>query len=412
MNSTAQEATIFNQSSTRPDIEVMRERVIGLRQTIAASSSKTESARRVLDENMIALRDIGYFNIVKPLSWGGYGYNFSALVDLNMELAKACASTAWVGGLLAAHQWLVASFPEAAQDDVWRAGPDSLVCGSYAPASKAAAVSDGFLISGHWSFTSGCDNAQWAVCGAVLPEDADASEVAGGPAFLLVPATDYVILDNWNVTGLAGTGSKTLVLDKVFVPKHRALRFSDATTGQTPGARLHADHSSLRIPMLCNIPSCLASVAVGAALGALEEYICRVGTRVTRGAVVGANHRMAEFPTIQLRVAEAAACTDVARRLLISDLQALEQAADDGREISIEKRVISRRGQAFSVRMAIRAAELLNASTGGQGLELSDPIQRVWRDTNAVGRHISMNWDAVGTMYGQMALGMAPKGQY
>jgi resorcinol 4-hydroxylase (FADH2) len=29
-----------------------------------------------------------------------------------------------------------------------------------------------------------------------------------------------------------------------------------------------------------------------------------------------------------------------------------------------------------------------------------------------VGRHISMNWDAVGTMYGQMALGLEPKGQY
>jgi NAD(P)-dependent dehydrogenase (short-subunit alcohol dehydrogenase family) len=34
------------------------------------------------------------------------------------------------------------------------------------------------------------------------------------------------------------------------------------------------------------------------------------------------------------------------------------------------------------------------------------------RDANAVGRHISMNWDAVGTMYGQMALGLEPRGQY
>jgi len=43
---------------------------------------------------------------------------------------------------------------------------------------------------------------------------------------------------------------------------------------------------------------------------------------------------------------------------------------------------------------------------------MANPVQRAWRDANAVGRHISMNWDAVGTMYGQMALGLEPKGQY
>lgn len=83
-----------------------------------------------------------------------------------------------------------------------------------------------------------------------------------------------------------------------------------------------------------------------------------------------------------------------------------------GESVSVEERIHSRRGQAFAVSLAIRATEALNASTGGQGLDLSHPVQRAWRDANAVGRHISMNWDTVGTMYGQMALGLDPKGQY
>jgi alkylation response protein AidB-like acyl-CoA dehydrogenase len=83
-----------------------------------------------------------------------------------------------------------------------------------------------------------------------------------------------------------------------------------------------------------------------------------------------------------------------------------------GREITVEDRITCRRGQAFAVSLAIRASEALNASTGGLGLDLENPVQRAWRDANAVGRHISMNWDAVGTMYGQMALGLEPKGQY
>jgi resorcinol 4-hydroxylase (FADH2) len=83
-----------------------------------------------------------------------------------------------------------------------------------------------------------------------------------------------------------------------------------------------------------------------------------------------------------------------------------------GELISQEQRITSRRGQAFAVSLALRAAEALNASTGGQGLDLANPVQRAWRDVNAVGRHISMNWDAVGTMYGQLALGLEPRGQY
>jgi hypothetical protein len=45
-------------------------------------------------------------------------------------------------------------------------------------------------------------------------------------------------------------------------------------------------------------------------------------------------------------------------------------------------------------------------------LQLSNPVQRAWRDANAVARHVSLNWDAVGTMYGQHVFGLEPCGQY
>jgi alkylation response protein AidB-like acyl-CoA dehydrogenase len=190
------------------------------------------------------------------------------------------------------------------------------------------------------------------------------------------------------------------------------LSFAETTSGRTPGAALYADNPAFSIPMLCNIPSCLASTAVGAAAGALDDYLERTSTRVTRGAVAGHNNRMAEFPTIQLRVAEAAASTDAARDLLLRDLRHRATTVRDGQDVTVEDRIVSRRGQAFAVSLSLRAVEALNASTGGAGLDLSNPVQRAWRDVNAVGRHISMNWDAVGTMYGQMALGLPPQGQY
>ena len=394
----------------RPSLDDLRMRVASVCPQIKARAYTTEKSGRVPAENMQALRQIGYFDIVKPRAFGGYEYDFDVLVDLNIELAKACASTAWVGGLLSAHQWLIASFSEQAQRDVWDSNPDALACGSYAPTNKAVAADGGYVLTGRWSFASGCDNTQWSLCAALLPSRTEADRFT--PAFMLVPASDYLIDDNWNVVGLSGTGSKTLQLKDVFVPEHRILTFLESTSGKTPGAALYSENPGFSIPMLCNIPSCLASTAVGTAAGAMEDYLEVTSKRVTRGAVAGSNNRMAEFPTIQLRVAEAAASIDAAREILLRDLRERASAVRADKPVSIEDRIVSRRGQAFAVSLAIRASEALNASTGGLGLDLANPVQRAWRDANAVGRHISMNWDAVGTMYGQLALGLTPQGQY
>ncbi|MBI5320561.1 flavin-dependent monooxygenase [Bradyrhizobium sp.] len=410
MATSAQRKRHAIEAPSRPDVAELKSRLASLRPQIEARALATERACRVPAENIAALRAIGYFDIVKPARFGGYEHDFDVLVDLNIELAKSCASTAWVAGLLAAHQWLIAGFPEAAQRDVWDDNPDAVACGSYAPAAKAVSADGGWRLTGRWAFASGCDNAQWSLCAALLPSEADETKLV--PAFLLVKATDYSIDDTWNVVGLAGTGSKTLVLDDVFVPAHRILGFAETTSGQTPGASIYAGNPAFSIPMLCNIPSCLASIAVGAAAGALDDYLARTSKRVTRGAVAGSNNRMAEFPTIQLRVAEAAASVDAARHTLLRDLADRAGTVRAGIEVSVEDRITSRRGQAFSVGLAIRAVEALNASTGGLGLDLANPVQRAWRDANAVGRHISMNWDAVGTMYGQMVLGLTPQGQY
>ena len=389
--------------------DTLKTRVAGLLASFQKSALATEQARRVPADHIAALRDIGYFDVVKPAEYGGKPRPFVDLVEATIDLSAACAATGWVAGLLSAHQWLLAMFPKQAQDEVWNESPNALLCGSYAPTSMAEAVNGGYRLNGRWAFASGCDNAQWALCAAVLPAQGERKPV---PAFLLVPASQYTIDDTWHVVGLAGTGSKTLVLNNVVVPEHRVLTFPDSVSGRTPGARVYRGQGLFNMPLLTGIASCLAGTAVGAAQGALDSYVESISHRVTRGAVAGGNSRMAEFPTIQLRITEAAASVDAAREILLRDVVHAETLAGSGEPSPVDARMLSRRGQAFSVNLALRAVEALNASTGGLGLNLDNPVQRAWRDANAVGRHISMNWDAVGTMVGQHMLGLEPKGQY
>jgi alkylation response protein AidB-like acyl-CoA dehydrogenase len=134
--------------------------------------------------------------------------------------------------------------------------------------------------------------------------------------------------------------------------------------------------------------------------------------RATRGAVAGGNRRMTELAAIQSRVAEASGCIDAARLMLFRDLAETCGMAARGEPTALDTRLRNRLDHAFCTRLLVQAVDALFFGSGGQGIFLDVPLQRVWRDAHAAASHISLNWDAVSTMYGQYVLGLEPKGQY
>jgi alkylation response protein AidB-like acyl-CoA dehydrogenase len=377
---------------------------------LRARAQRTEQERRVSEETTRAFHDAGFFKLMQPARYGGYEYGFTAFIDVVSELARGCTSSSWGCSLGAIHQWLVGTFPEEAQDDVWRNDPSAIVCGSYAPATMAEKVDGGYLVQGRWLFASNVDNSQWALLGVQFPAEEKGAPPSAG--FLLAPRSEWAIEDNWHVAGQSGTGSKAVVIDKpIFIPQHRKLSFAEASSNCPPGSRVNTN-PIYRIPFLSAVPVCLVSPIIGTAQGAVDELIELAGTRVTRGAVAGAGNRLSEFFPVQSRLAEASASVDAARLLLYRDTAQVEQMAAEGRIISVEQRIRNRRDHAFAARLSRDAVEAVFASVGGAGLALDQPIQRMWRDANAISRHISLNWDAVSSMVGQYLLGLEPKGQY
>ena len=377
---------------------------------LAAGAVEVESARRVSADTIGSFRRAGFFKLMQPARYGGYEYGFTAFIDVISELGRGCTSSAWNCAIGAIHQWLIAGFPEAAQDDVWKESPDAFACVSYAPTGRTQVVQDGVLIDGRWQFVSNVDNSEWAILGVQFP--AQGSGAPPQPGFVLVPRAQWRIEDNWHVAGQAGTGSKTVVIDEpLFVPAYRRLMIAAAASGSSPGTAVNT-HPLYRIPMLSALPVCLVSPLLGAANGAVEEFVKLCGARVTRGAVGGGGNRLSDFFPVQSRVAEASALADAARLLIHRDTAEVEQLAMRGQPLSVDQRIRNRRDHAFAARLARDAVEAVFSAVGGSGLALSQPIQRMWRDSNAIVRHITLNWDAVSSMVGQHMLGITPKGQY
>ena len=121
---------------------------------------------------------------------------------------------------------------------------------------------------------------------------------------------------------------------------------------------------------------------------------------------------MAEFATIQSRIAEATGAIEAARLLMLDGLQAALAAAVAGTQGDRNLRLGNRLKQTFAARLLVQAVDALFQAAGGQGIFLDRPIQRAWRDIHAGAMHVSLTWDAVSTLYGQYVLGLEPKGQY
>jgi alkylation response protein AidB-like acyl-CoA dehydrogenase len=394
----------------RPAFETLVARAEAILPDVRARAQRTEEDRRVSAEITARFREADIFRLMQPARFGGYEYGFSEFIEMNRVTGRACASTSWCVSLGMVHQWFIGLFPLEAQEEVWRDDRDAIAAVSYAPAGKARAVPGGWMISGKWSWLSNVDNSRWYMLGTLFPPEQEGGKPVAG--FALVPATCARIVDDWHAVGLKGTGSKSIeIADEVFLPQHRRLTFAQASSSAAPGTSVNTN-PLYRIPFLACVPLCLTTPALGAAEGALHDFVEWASGRTTRGAIAGSGNAVAQFAQVQGRVGEAAACVDAAYLVVTRDTRDVEGKVARGEPVDIPTRVRNRRGHAYCAKMSAQAATLLFEATGGAGLMLDAPIQRAWRDTHAIARHISLNWDGVGSMYGQHLLGVELRGQY
>src|SRR5437660_8260604 len=139
----------------------MLEQARALIPRLAERAPAATAARQVPAETIAEYREAGILRILQPRRFGGMQGRFSLFSRIVEELTYGCASSAWVYAVLAEHQWIIAAYPEQAQEDVWGAAPEAVASSSLAPRAAARRVGGGWRLSGRYTFSSGCDFAQW-----------------------------------------------------------------------------------------------------------------------------------------------------------------------------------------------------------------------------------------------------------
>jgi 3-hydroxy-9,10-secoandrosta-1,3,5(10)-triene-9,17-dione monooxygenase len=363
-------------------------------------AARTEELRRLPPETEGDLHDAGLFRIVQPKRVGGSEFDYVALVDCADALGQGDASVAWNFANLASHHWMLGMFDKRAQDEVWDKDPDTLIASSFIfPAGRARKVEGGYALRGSWPFSSGVESCEWNMLGSVVSSDDEADGIEY--RIFLLNKRDYRIKDTWNAAGLRGTGSNDVSVEDAFVPEHMSVAVSDLAGGPTPGSATNPN-PLYSLPVFSLFPYVLSGVALGNAQACLDDYV-----EIARHRASTYNRAMlGDMQSTQIKIAEASAKIDAARLLMRTNCIAAMVDARRGHIPHMSAKTRLRRDGAFSVNLCTEAVSLLFAASGARSLFISGALQRQFRDAHAVNSHLAFNFDAAGTNYGRVALGL------
>ncbi|MGW1296293.1 acyl-CoA dehydrogenase family protein [Streptomyces sp. NPDC002533] len=364
---------------------------------------QAEEDRRLQDETVEALAGAGLFKLRVPKRYGGYESDTRTLVEVAAELGRADGAAAWTASVYWIPTFMACLFPDSVQDEVFST-PDVRICGTLSPSAFAAPAEGGIVVNGKWGFVSGAHHAHWQEIIAVQPTP-DGRHL---PVMALVPMSDLQIIDDWDTSGLRGTGSVSTVAQEVFVPQERVIPLPAILQGQY-ASELNAASPAYRVPLLPVAAASSVGTALGLARGALDAFLERLPGRTL---TYTAYETQAEAPLTHHQVAEAALKTDQAEfhAYRLADLVDAKGLA--GEEFTLEERARARADMGAVVRLAREAVAILASASGGSSIHRDVPIQRISRDIQAIGLHALMNPDTNNELYGRVLCGLEPNTLY
>jgi len=391
--------------STNIDAPTREQLVERVRQRVPALGRQADWAeqnRRLPDEWIEELADIGIFKLRIPQRFGGYEADTRTLIEVAGELARADGSLAWVTSVYWIPTWMAGLFPDEVQEEVF-ATDNVRVCGTLSPSAMATPVAGGIVVNGKWSFISGAHHSHWQEIIAVLV----APDSEPMPIMALVPISELTVVDDWQTMGLRGTGSVTTIAQELFVPQARVVPLPAVLQGQS--SSLLSSAPMYRAPLLPVAAASSLGGIVGLARAAQESFLERLpGRKITYTDYTN----QAEAPLTHLQVAAASMKVDEAEFHANRLATMVDTKCAAGEPWSMQERLLARGDLGATVRLAKEAVEVFADASGGSSIYSDVAIQRIHRDIQAVSLHALMHPDTNAELYGRGVCGLEPNTLY
>ena len=386
--------------ASAPSARELIERARKLAPQLKARAFDADKARRVPDESMRELIDAQLFQILVPRRFGGFEQRFSNVLDVGLELARGCGSTAWLYCLLCNHHWILAHYPLEAQEEVYGGNNHAFFPQTVSgKGGTATPVDGGYVISGQWAFATGVDFSDW-VSATVSLDKKDPHPLYDRLNFI-ARTSETEIIDTWFTSGMRATGSRDFVLKEVFVPKRRVVSQADMLGGKTPGRQALPEYVMLGAPYFSVLLSAVLGPLLGLTLRTIEDF-----TAYTKGraGIGGINH--ASRSSTQIKLGAAQARYDAMYRVARAIFEEIEDALTKGQKISAEQKIRNRRDAALVGDECTKIVDYLICSAGSRAQTDGSAFQLIQRDVHTIRSHIVFDLEDANEAYGRQMLGL------
>jgi 3-hydroxy-9,10-secoandrosta-1,3,5(10)-triene-9,17-dione monooxygenase len=380
-----------------------------MRQTLVASArelqpllernaSRTEADRRIVEENLTAIRSAGLLKMAVPRRFGGLETDIRTMLEVSRELGRGCGSTAWVITISNSASRVLGAGPEGAQKDVWSPGADQILFGSSTGMPKVKKASGGLVVSGKWTYASGCLHGDWGLL--MVPLFNDAGEKAG-QALGLCPASELLIEDTWHAAGMKGSGSHTIVAEDLFIPDHRLLSMTAIAGSDRPTP--YKEEVLYRSALFPSLVVALLGPMLGMAARALEYVVEKAPEK---GIAQTTYQPQSSSIGFQASVGNASILIESAHLEAYSAADLIDDAAREDRALSTIERARLRMHAAHAAEKLVKSVDLLMYAHGSSAFMDQNPLQRIWRDIAIAARHAGLSPAIGAEVYGRALLGV------
>ena len=382
--------------------ETLLSAVRRLEPLIREYADEAERNRRLSQPVVTALAEAGFFRLYLPHTLGGFEVDPLTFCQVIEALARIDGATAWCTWIASTNPPFVPTLADHAVEEIFGKNPQVVTAGALFPYGKAVVQDGGYMVSGRWPYASGCQHTSWifTMCNVFDGDQMRLTE-SGQPEVrgVFLPTTQVTILDTWDVSGLAGTGSHDIVLEQVFVPEAYSWQFG---AGTKPTGK-HFQGPLYRYPFYGTVGMPLGAVALGIAQGAIDA--CMELAHSKRSA--GTTELLRDRPPFHIRLAEAVAVVRSARAWLHTAVQRTWEAVLAGGEVSFEERADLLLAAANATRNAATAVDMVYTLAGATANYRRSPLQRALRDIHALTQHV-LTAPHQYESAGRMLLGLQP----
>ncbi|MFI9380003.1 acyl-CoA dehydrogenase family protein [Kutzneria sp. NPDC052558] len=338
-------------------------------------AAEIEQLRHLPEDIVEKLRATGIYRAGFSHAWGGPDLSSLQELEVIEALSYGDASAAW-SAEVCAHTGHFARYlsPVAAKEMFPHL--DIITAGALFPVGRAEMAPGGYRLSGRWTFGSGVTTCDWVISGAFVFQDGQPFPGSGShdSRLFMVRREDVTTMDNWETTGLAGTGSCDYTITDVFVPEDHALVFSEL---RDPDCRRNEPETFMRS---------LPGVPLGVARAALD-HVRELAT--TRRYPNG--DRWADNRRVQTIIAECEADYHASRQGVRGALTRLEEVLGDNGtldDLTVDERAVLPLSRLHAFRTARSIVTRLYDLLQTASIHRASPMDRWLRDTTTMCQHL------------------------